>query len=440
MVFSEFIDNMASLLSSKENSIPQKLLNTQSEMTNELQQGLVLLNNRKHALNQLSNSLLLIESFKAGDKKLDETNQKELQILAALESEFQSKLSEYSRNYKSFMDSYYRAVEDVKTCKARCLSTYPVGSPDYSMKRQGCDAGCTFKGPYLQSCQDTFLTSRVTNQTCAAITKGKCLAGNVILGQNSAVTSASYADRNNTTIKDGCCECGGGAGGPPTVNIRGKNIKNCTQVPWALGFSGASGSYTTSACYSANMPSANVNANLYRNYAALTSQNDALIKLLESILNLFELTILERNIKDKSPEKIERMKRYFIYTLIGFDDIQNYVRKLVDSIYSLFTTLELDIRRFAPNAKRIQLDSLINFNNSDKAGDFDEIEETSPEIYKQLSENWYTEANCCGFGTEKYSTLDEAIVNMGEEYKNIQSFHRFIFNRKIIHTYSISKI
>ena len=49
MVFSEFIDNMASLLSSKENSKPQKLLNTQSEMTNELQQGLVLLNNRKHA-------------------------------------------------------------------------------------------------------------------------------------------------------------------------------------------------------------------------------------------------------------------------------------------------------------------------------------------------------------------------------------------------------
>ena len=147
-------------------------------------------------------------------------------------------------------------------------------------------------------------------------------------------------------------------------------------------------------------------------------------ELLESILNLFELTILERNIKDKSPEKIERMKRYFIYTLIGFDDIQNYVRKLADLIYSLFTTLELDIRRFDPNAKRIQLDSLINFNNSDKAGDFNEIEETSPEIYKQLSENWYTEANCCGFGTDKYSTLDEAIVNMGEEYKNIQSFHQ----------------
>jgi len=309
MVFSEFIDNMASLLSSKENSKPQKLLNTQSEMTNELQQGLVLLNNRKHALNQLSNSLLLIESFKAGDKKLDETNQKELQILAALESEFQSKLSEYSRNYKSFMDSYYRAVEDVKTCKARCLSTYPVGSPDYSMKRQGCDAGCTFKGPYLQSCQDTFLTSRVNNQTCAAITKGKCLAGNVILGQNSAVTSASYADRNNTTIKDGCCECGGGAGGPPTVNIRGKNIKNCTQVPGALGFSGASGSYTTSACYSANMPSANVNANLYRNYAALTSQNDALIKLAKKIFDKINgLRTINKNIDGKLTDGDKNLK------------------------------------------------------------------------------------------------------------------------------------
>ena len=300
MVFSKFIDNMASLLSSKESPNLQKLSNNQLEMTNELQQGLVLLNNRKNALNQLSNSLLLIENFKAGDKKLDETNQKELQILASLESEFQSKLSEYSRNYKSFMDSYYRAVEDVKTCKARCLSTYPVGSSDYSMKRQGCDAGCTFKGPYLQTCKNTFLTSRVNNQACGAITSGKCLAGNVILGQESTVTSASYADSNNTTIKDGCCECGGGAGGPPTVNIRGKNIKNCSGVPGALGFSGSSGSYTTSACYTANMPSAGTNANLYRNYAALTGQNDALIKLAKKIFDKINgLRTINKNIDGK---------------------------------------------------------------------------------------------------------------------------------------------
>ena len=83
----------------------------------------------------------------------------------------------------------------------------------------------------------------------------------------------------------------------------------------------------------------------------------------------------------------------------------------------------MDIRRFDPNAKRIQLDSLINFNNSDKAGDFDEIEETSPEIYKQLSENWYTEANCCGFGTDNYPTLDKAIADMGEVNKIRQSVH-----------------
>ena len=283
MVFSKLIDNMASLLSSKENSKPKKILTNQSVITNELQQGLVLLNNRRNALAQLSNSSLLIENFKAGDKTLADVNQKELQILASLESEFQSKLSEYSRNYKSFMDSYYRAIEDVKTCKGRCLSTYPVGSANYSMKRQGCDAGCTFKGPYLQTCQNTFLTSRVNSQSCSTITSGKCLGGNVILGQNSAVTSASYADSNNTTIKDGCCECGGGAGGPPTVNIRGTTIKTCGQVAGALGFSGANGSYTQSACYSANMPSANANANLYKSYTALTGQNTALIKLAQKI-------------------------------------------------------------------------------------------------------------------------------------------------------------
>ena len=53
---------------------------------------------------------------------------------------------------------------------------------------------------------------------------------------------------------------------------------------------------------------------------------------LNAVLDLFEETVLSRNIRDKSPEKIERMKRYFIYSLIGLDSIPTYQDKLSQKI------------------------------------------------------------------------------------------------------------
>jgi len=56
---------------------------------------------------------------------------------------------------------------------------------------------------------------------------------------------------------------------------------------------------------------------------------------LNAVLDLFEETVLSRNIRDKSPEKIERMKRYFIYSLIGLDSIPHYQDKLSQKIISV---------------------------------------------------------------------------------------------------------
>jgi len=53
---------------------------------------------------------------------------------------------------------------------------------------------------------------------------------------------------------------------------------------------------------------------------------------LNRVLDLFEETILSRNIKDKSSEKIERMKRYFILSLIGLDDQEHYKYQLEERI------------------------------------------------------------------------------------------------------------
>ena len=308
MVFSKLVNNMTSLLSSKESTKQKNISRSEQVITNELQQGLVLLNNRKNALAKLNNSLLL-ENFKVGNKALAATSTRELEILGALQSEYQAKISEYSTNYKTFMENYYRSVEDVKKCKANCFNSHPYTSANYSLKRQGCQAGCSLKGPYIQSCQDTYLKSQTTSQNCSAITRGKCLNGNVVLGQESTVTSSSYADSNGTTIKDGCCACGGGAGGPPSVLLRGKNIKNCNQVPGALGFGGAYGGYAASACYGAYMPSANTNLNLYKDYSALAAQNTQLMNLAKKIFaKINELKAVHKNVDGQLTNEEKKLK------------------------------------------------------------------------------------------------------------------------------------
>ena len=58
---------------------------------------------------------------------------------------------------------------------------------------------------------------------------------------------------------------------------------------------------------------------------------------MNAVLDLFEETVLSRNIRDKSPEKIERMKRYFIYSLIGLDSIPYYQDILTTKITNLET-------------------------------------------------------------------------------------------------------
>ena len=115
-------------------------------------------------------------------------------------------------------------------------------------------------------------------------TKGRCSGGNVVLGMDSTVTSINYADANNVTIKDGCCNCGGGAGGPPTVALRGKKISTCGQLPNAFGYTNSNdGGFMTTSCYNAQVESSNKNATLFESYSKLTTQNEKLIETAKKI-------------------------------------------------------------------------------------------------------------------------------------------------------------
>jgi hypothetical protein len=303
MVFSNLLDNLTGLLTPKNNK--KQEMNNQSingELINELSQGMVLLNTRKNKLNKLQKRMGLIENltgFEEGKQRLKTTTEKELLILQEMEKSYNRQLSEYSTNYKSFMAEYQKGVEDVKKCKASCLTNIPRSSSAWSYKRQACQAGCDLKGPYVSQCEDTYKKSKV-GETCTEATKGRCLNGQVNLGQEPDVNSSDLADTIGTTLKAGCCDCGGGAGGPPSTMMRGKKILKCNEIPNAFGYTGSDGSYMTASCLTAPNSSQDSNANLHTKYAQLSAQNEELITTARNIFDkIKELSETDLTIQQK---------------------------------------------------------------------------------------------------------------------------------------------
>lgn len=303
MVFSNILNNLTGLLIPKNNKKQQ--VNNQSingKLINELSQGMVLLRNRKNKLNKLQKRIGLIENLKGfteGKQRLQKTSQKELELLQEMEKNYNRQLSQYSTSYKTFMGEYQRGVDDVKKCKASCLTNIPKGGPGWSYKRQACQAGCDLKGPYVSKCEDTYKKSKAGGESCKVVTNGRCLNGQIILGQDANVISNDYADTTGKTLKDGCCDCGGGAGGPPSTMMRGKKILKCNEIPNAIN-AGSNSDYITSACLTAPMSSAQNNANLHTKYSLLSAQNEELIKTAQKIFDkVKELSSTDLTIQGK---------------------------------------------------------------------------------------------------------------------------------------------
>ena len=319
MVFSELLDNISNLFNNNESN---DFKTNETKALNQLDQGLELLSNRKNMLDKLQNKMNLVESFDTS--KLNETTRNELQILAEMEGKFNKDLSNYSNSYKTFMENYYNAVDQVKKCKSACLRNYPIGSSAWSYNRQACQAGCDLKGPYVQKCQDTFTRSRINGQKCNQITRGKCHSGEVVLGMDYLVKSSNYADSNNITLKDGCCACGGGAGGPPSLEMRGKKITKCNQIRTAFGYK-RGGHYMTSACASAPIASPQTNRNLWREYSRLTRQNKDLINLSHKIFNkIKKLKKLDNNLENQLSGEDNKLKQY----ISMYEDVHTKISEL----------------------------------------------------------------------------------------------------------------
>ena len=248
-------------------------------------------------------------------RQLSDTSDKELEILKKLETDYNRQLSQYSTSYEEFMKDYQKGVESVKKCKSDCIKNIPRDSSDSSFKRQACQAGCDLKGPYVQPCEDTFKKSRNDQKPCSTATLGRCDNGDVLLSMNDIVDSINYADSNNVTLKDGCCACGGGAGGPPSTIMRGKKITKCSQIPTAFGYTGQKGGYMTTSCQTARIENEGANRNLYVKYGELANQNKELIataqKIFDKIKALSNTDLkIQANLDDKDIELKNQLAEY----------------------------------------------------------------------------------------------------------------------------------
>lgn len=320
MVFSKIFENLFKSQNTDYRSDNEK---KNKVAINQLEQGLIYLNNKKSAFNSLKKTSILLEQFDTS--KLNDVSEKEKELLEKLKNEYNSKLSSYGQNYKQFMEQYYSSVEQVRECKADCMKRHKPGTSEWSYSRTACKAGCDFKGPYVSQGKDTYLGNKNTGEMCDQITKNLCQNRNPMLGKNDEVEDPSTADKNGTTIGQGCYECGGGIGGPPSAEINANKVFSCDDVPKALGYGPGKGLFARDRCYQARIASPEKNKNLWKEYQKLTDDNKELIKLAQDIFDkIKKLQTTDDNINSKIKDEENHLKKQLALYENVYANIQGY--------------------------------------------------------------------------------------------------------------------
>ncbi len=233
-----------------------------------------MLRNRAEALQ----SLLSIGREGFESKKLKDMSKKEEKHIKKLESRYNKLVSDYATSYKGFLLEHEQLQSDVMSCKSKCLEIHNQSTQDYSNKRLACQAGCDLKAPFITKCKDIYKGHKSdSTKQCTALVNGKCDAGSVTLGQNDFVIGEANFDKEGTSLKDGCCACGGGKGGKPKGVINKTLVASCSNLASAFGVAEGStpDQVYKSACLQAEIASPEANANFYKKFDAIQSKNSA---------------------------------------------------------------------------------------------------------------------------------------------------------------------
>ena len=259
-------------------------------------QGNSLLNIRENLMN-------VIEAGREGfdTTRFTKLDKREKKWISSLESKYNRLVSDYANSYKNFLVEHRELEGQVATCKAHCLERYNTNVNDYANKRLSCAAGCQIKGPFIAECKDTYTGMKnQLNKKCGNITPGKCSGGNVTVGQDNYVSASNYSDRQGKTVKDGCCECGGGTGGRPSGEINGNEVKRCDDIYKAFGLekgSGADYAYRQ-ACHGASKIETGRTSKFYKKYNMIQSKNQKITNEAQKLYNTIDhLESVDKKIK-----------------------------------------------------------------------------------------------------------------------------------------------
>ncbi|RZD40904.1 MAG: hypothetical protein CXT73_05945 [Methanobacteriota archaeon] len=237
-----------------------------------IDQGNSLLNIREGLLNNI------ISAGREGfdTSRFTKMGKREKKLINGLEAKYNRLVSDYATSYKNFLVEHKELESQVTSCKSKCLERHNNKVDDYSNKRKSCVAGCQIKGPFIAECKDTYKGMRnQINKKCGNITPGKCSDGTITIGQEKYVGGSNYSDGSGKTIKDGCCECGGGTGGKPYGEINGQHLKRCTDIASAFGLEKGSGqdkAYQL-ACKQAAGIETGRTSQFYKKYNAIEAKN-----------------------------------------------------------------------------------------------------------------------------------------------------------------------
>jgi hypothetical protein len=318
MGFSEILKSVFS------SSQDEKIDKFNEEAINDLSQGLKHLQTKNKQIrgNRIGQ---LMEGFKTPQALVDATTV-EKKHLSDLEKDYNRAITAYANEYKEFMKLYNTANGNRIKCLKNCMKKHTSTSAQGTRLRESCLAGCNIKGPFVSQCTDSYTGwQQDTSKKCSKMTTGKCNKGKIEMGQASYVNNASYGDNKSRTLASGCCDCGGGSGGPPKHKIKGKNVSNCEEIHTAFGLQkGQTDSQPLiDACKTAVYEDQNKSATLYLEYNKLKAKNDSLMAQANRIWNkITKLKGIRKGINNILRKEERGMK-------VKYDDFSDTYTKIV---------------------------------------------------------------------------------------------------------------
>jgi hypothetical protein len=179
-------------------------------------------------------------------------------------------MTSYKNKYSTFVSDFNILKEAVFSCKTKCETAH-----QNAQKINACQVGCHLAGPYIKECTNTFVAT--DTKSCETTAKQQC--------QNNAPKSQTHnlniqVDKNQVSLLDGCCDCGGGNFGKPKITMGGISYRNCDQYD----DDALASTCTTSFTAFKNPEMVTSSKTIVERYTEIVNINEEMLKIADELL------------------------------------------------------------------------------------------------------------------------------------------------------------